>query len=107
MKNLARPKIKEPQGMREFQNILLSNGKILPQNYWHSSGKWDIQTSKFSTWKRTVMAEPRKIYISEIIGGWDASTTTRGIRRAKKCIELMPGDPSYIKFIDVSVEGCG
>ena len=79
MKNLASPEINELQGTIEFKKNLISPGKMPPHNYWHTSGKGAIHASKFSTWKITVMVEPRKIYRSETIGGRYEITTTRSI----------------------------
>ena len=79
MKNLASPKINEPQGTSEFQNIPIIHGKIPPCNLGNSSEKGVIDTSKTITCKRTVMGEPSKIYSSETISGHKVATTTGGI----------------------------
>ena len=93
-KNIASSKRSDPQGTIIFQNIPLSHGKITPHNYWNPNGKGDICASKHSTWNITVMGEHNKINSSETIGGRDAATTKRGIRRTDQVQRVDTRGPS-------------
>ena len=103
----ANTKSNEPQGTSKSQNIPLIHGKMLQHKYLNSGGKGASHTIKHTTMKISFMVKLGKIYSIETIIICNAETTTRGIRKPTKFTDLMPGDPSYMEFIDASREGYG
>ena len=48
---------------------MISDGEMLPHNYWQTGVKGAIHTSRFGTWIVTVMGKPHINDISEAIDG--------------------------------------